>query len=529
MTTIDSPASAAPAASGGPRVLAGIAAWTTSSDHKQIGRLMAGLGLLVAIAVAVVGLLLGLERIDPDGFQILSADAVERLSTAMQVGLAFGAVLPLLLGIAVAVVPLQVGARSLSMPRVAALGVWTWLVGLGLVIYSLAGNGGPGGSRADLVDLYVAGLAVVAIGLTLVAGSLVVTMLTNRAPGMTLARVPALAWSALVGGVAVVISLPVLVGNAVYLFVDGRNAEVAFGGADGLTQWTGWAFSQPQTLVWALVAVGVAADVIVTVGRTRHPLRPVLATGIGLVALAALAGVTQLPHRVAWEGDGFFDNAGSKVADLLPYAFFNALPVLGILVTLAISLLVFKIGSPRPTGALTFVVLGLGMILAGGAGNLLERLDGLELAGTSFTEAAFVYVGYGAVIVALGALAHWGPKLWGRRLPDPALHLLALGAFGATVVACLPLYVAGFLDDPADVFFVLSAIGHALMALVLVGFTLLALRGFSAGPAAGDDPFDGQTLEWAVSSPPPPNNFTEMPTVVSAEPLFDLKFSGGER
>lgn len=529
MTTIDTPASAAAAAHGGPRVLTGIAAWITSSDHKQIGRLLAGTGLLVGIAVAVVGFLLGLERIDPDALQIFSADAVNGLGTAMQVGLAFGAVLPLLLGIAVAVVPLQVGARSLAMPRVAALGMWTWMVGLGLVIFALAGNGGPGGSDRDLVDLYVAGLAVVAIGLTLVAGSLVVTMLTHRAPGMTLARVPALAWSALVGGVALVVSLPVLVGNAVYLFVDGRNAQVAFDGAEGIDTWTGWVFSQPLTLVYAVVGVGVAADVIVTVARTRHPLRPILAVGIGLVGVGALAGVTQIPHRLAWEGDGFFDNAGDKIADLLPYAFFNGLPVLGVLVTLAVALLALKIGSPKPTGALTFVVLGIGMILAGGAGNLLERIDSLDLAATMFDEGAYVYVGYGAVMTALGALAHWGPKLWGRRLPDAPLHLLALGAFGATVLACLPLYVAGFFDDPADIFFVLSAVGHGLMALVLVGFALLALRGFATGPGAGDDPFDGQTLEWATSSPPPPNNFPEMPTVVTSEPLFDLKFPGGER
>jgi heme/copper-type cytochrome/quinol oxidase subunit 1 len=168
------------------------------------------------------------------------------------------------------------------------------------------------------------------------------------------------------------------------------------------------------------------------------------------------------------------------------------------------------------------------MVLTGAAGNMVQRITDLELEGTVFGEAAYVYVAYGAIIVALGSVAHWGPKLWGRRLPDPALHLLALGAFGATVISSLPLYVAGFMDTPGDIWFILSAVGHALMVAVLLGFILLALRFFSSGPAAGDDPWDGQTLEWATSSPPPTDNFPVIAQVFSAEPLFDMKPTGGE-
>jgi heme/copper-type cytochrome/quinol oxidase subunit 1 len=250
--------------------------------------------------------------------------------------------------------------------------------------------------------------------------------------------------------------------------------------------------------------------------------------GLGLVGVAGLAGVTQITHTLSWTGEGFFDNAGDKIADLLPYLLFNGLPTLGILVVLGVALLGLKAGRPKPTGALTFSVLGVGMVLTGAAGNMLQRITDLELEGTVFGEAAYVYVAYGAIIVALGSVAHWGPKLWGRRLPDPALHLLALGAFGATVISSLPLYVAGFMDTPGDIWFTLSAVGHALMVAVLLGFILLALRFFSSGPLAGDDPWDGQTLEWATSSPPPTDNFPVIPQVLSAEPLFDMKPTGGE-
>lgn len=528
MTTIDTSAPAAGAGTGVGRLLAGIAAWITTSDHKRLGRLLIGVSLLVALAAAVVALLLGIERLDTADYSLLSADSAARLTTAMQIGLGLGAAAPLLLGVAVAVVPLQLGSRALAMPRAGALGFWTWLTGLGMVVWALADNGGPGGADAQMTDMYVAALGLVALGLVLVAGSLVVTVLTNRAPGMTLERVPSLAWGALVGGLATIVSMPVLLGNVVYLFVDGRNAQVAFGGADGLDTWTSWVLSQPQTLVYAIIALGAAADIIVTVSRGRHPLRPGLAVGLGLMAVAALAGVTQLPHTLSWTGDGFLDNAGDKIADLLPYLLFNGLPTLGILVVLGVALLGLKTGKPKPTGALTFSVLGVGMILTGAAGNLLQRITDLELEGTTFGEGAYVYVTYGAIIVALGSVAHWGPKLWGRRMPDPALHLLALGAFGATVVSSLPLYIAGFLDDPVDVWFTLSTIGHALMVLVLLGFILLALRSFTGGPTAGDDPWDGQTLEWATSSPPPVDNFPVIPQVLSAEPLFDMKPTGGE-
>jgi heme/copper-type cytochrome/quinol oxidase subunit 1 len=528
MTTIDTSASAVDAGSGVGRVLAGIAAWITTSDHKRLGRLLIGAGLIVALATAVVALLLGVERLDTASYSLLSADTEARLTTAMQVGLGLGAVAPLLLGVAVALVPLQLGSRSLTMARAAALGFWTWAAGLGLVIWSLASNGGPGGSSANMTDLYLAALGLIAIGLVLIAGSLVVTVLTSRAPGMTLERVPSLAWGALVGGLATIISMPVLLGNVVYLFVDTRNAGVAFGGAEQLDVWTAWVVSQPQTLVYALIALGAAADIIVTVSRGRHPLRAGLAVGLGLVGVAGLAGATQLSHRLDWSGAGFFDNAGDKISDLLPYLLFNGLPTLGILVVLGVALLGLKAGRPKPTGALTFSVLGVGMILTGAAGNMLQRITNFELEGTSFGEGAYLYVGYGAIIVGLGSVAHWGPKLWGRRMPDAVLHLLALGAFGATVVSSLPLYIAGFFDSPGDIWFLLSMLGHALMVLVLLAFVLLALRSFSRGPIAGDDPWDGQTLEWATSSPPPVDNFPVIPQVLSAEPLFDMKPTGGE-
>jgi heme/copper-type cytochrome/quinol oxidase subunit 1 len=539
MTTIDTTAQASASSDDAGRALSSVAAWITASDHKRIGRLFLGSGLVAAIGVAAIGLLLALERIDADGYQLLSSGSVTQLVVAFRVLLGFAVVLPLLLGLAIAVVPLQLGARSLSMPRAAALGFWTWLFGTGMVVYSLALDGGPGGRESDMVDLFLVAMGLVILGGLLAAGSLVVSTITNRAPGMTLDRAPLLAWSALVGAVALVMMLPVAFGNVIYLFLDHRNARAAFGGSTGIGEWLGWVFTQPATIVLTIVALGAASDVVLTSVRSRAVARGGLLVGTGLVAVAALGGLTQVQHNLPWEGDGFFDGFGDKLADLLPYLIFNGLPTLGVLVVIGTLSIQLRMHRPRLTAAFVFSFLGLGMILTGAAANMLYLIDDLRLQGTVFEEAVFVYLAYGAILVALGAVAHWGPKLWGRRLPDKALIPLALLGFAATVLASLPHLVAGFADQPGGVVDGFSysgpqelwnglvTAGHALMLLTVVSFVGLALRCFARGEVAGDDPWDGTTLEWATSSPPPDDNFSEVMHVQSAEPLLDLKASGG--
>ena len=120
---------------------------------------------LVALAgTAVVGALLGAERID-GADSLFDADALPQLFVVFRVGLVYGALIPLLLGLAVAVVPLQVGARSLAFPRLAAAGFWAWLGGFVVVMVSLADNGGPGGGNAKMVDLFIAGHGLLVVGL----------------------------------------------------------------------------------------------------------------------------------------------------------------------------------------------------------------------------------------------------------------------------------------------------------------------------------------------------------------------------
>jgi heme/copper-type cytochrome/quinol oxidase subunit 1 len=518
---------------GSANLVASVAEVYTSSDHKLVGRLFIGASLLAFAACVTVGVLLGIERVD--GTETLfDADALADLFVAFRIGLLYGALVPLFLGLAVAVVPLQLGARSLAFPRLAMAGFWAWAGGIIIVIVALANNGGPDGTNGDMVDLFFAGFALTAIGIGAAAVPVAVTVLTARAPGMRMSRVPFFTWSALVSAIGLLLVMPALVGVLIFLFVDHRYAQGLFDGS-----WIEFAFTQPATYLLALPAAGVAAELIPVTFRTRMPLRGVVYAGLALIGVAALSAVSQQAnHDVPWTGSG-----SDKFADLLPYAFFTLLPVLGVVIVMGVGAMAAKPSGgrarPRITSPFVFSFLGLAMVLAGMLGGALTPITDLGLQGTVFEEGVLVCLVYGAVLAGLGAVAYWTPKLTGRVIADkPALGLAVLGFLGAAL-AGLPYYIAGFADQPAasgvydysgpaELWNVLVAVGHGLMGVVLLGFIGLAAKTVRSGQDAGDDPWEGQTLEWTTPSPAPVDNFLEVPTVMSPEPLVDLR-AGSDR
>jgi heme/copper-type cytochrome/quinol oxidase subunit 1 len=526
-----------------------LVAWLTSSDSKVIGRNFIGCSLLALVGAAVLGVLLGAERID-GGDTLLDAGALPQMFVGFRVALVFGVLVPLLLGIAVAAVPLQVGARSLAFPRLAAAGFWAWLTGLVLVAIALANNGGPGGGDEDMVDLFLAALALLVIGLAAAALPVAATVLTTRAPGMRMRRVPFFAWSALVATIGFLLVLPVLFGALIYLFVDHRYARALFGGNTGVGAWIGFAFTQPVTYLFALPAVGIVAELVPVTFRKRMPLRAVVYGGLALIGVAALSGVTQqINHDLPWEGSGAdLDGFADKLSDLLPYALFTLLPLLGLVIVMLTGAIVARPPSdletwvrPKVTPAFLFAFFGAGMILVGMLGGALVPITDLGLQGTVFEEGVLVYVVYGAVLAALGGLAWWRPKWSGRALPSGPAHGLALLGVVATILASLPYYAAGFADQPAasgtydyggpaEVWNVLVMIGHILMLVVVLAFLALWLRPRrDDDDPVDDDPWGGQTLEWLTSSPAPHDNFTEVHTVMSPEPVYDLHGPPGSK
>jgi heme/copper-type cytochrome/quinol oxidase subunit 1 len=531
MTTIDTTAPATPAEGRAVAAVQAFAGWFTATDHKVLGRLVLRVSAVVLLAGATLGALLGLERIDATS-DLLDTDALPQLFSLYRIGLTFGVLLPVLLGVAVAVVPLQVGARSIAFPRLVSVGVWAWLIGLGMVIVSIAANGGPAGGNSRFVALYLLSLLLLVAGVLAIAVCLGTTILTTRVPGMNMRRVPPFTWSVLVTVLGLLVALPVFAGTAIFVYVDYRAARLGFGGNTGISRWLGFGSTQMMTVLFAVPAFGFLVEIAATSSRRRLPMRGIALTGLALVGVAALGAATQTSAGLS---RNFFDMSfGDAVSELLPFALFYLLPLLGGTVVLGIAGLAMAKGRPRVNAPLLFGVAGVLMLLAGLAANVVDHIGDAQLAGTVFEEGVWVYVVYGTVLSALGAAAYWGPKLTGAAPADAQAMPLALLGLLATVLASLPYLVAGFAKQPAfatefdyggpqGLWNTLVMVGHALMVLTVVAFLGLFARSARRGAPAGDDPYDGQTLEWATSSPPPSDNFTDVHVVASAEPLLDLK------
>ncbi|MFM7537125.1 MAG: cbb3-type cytochrome c oxidase subunit I [Acidimicrobiales bacterium] len=485
----------------------GIVGWLTTADHKRIGLLYIGFGIF-GIAGSLV--LSALASISVAAESNYLGDALVQVSNLGTIGLVFTGVVPTLLGLGLAIVPLQIGARAIAFPRAAALSLWGWLVGTVLMVASFVANGGPGGGKGRAVDLFLLAFGLVIVSLLLAALSLVTTLLGLRTAGMSLARTPMFAWSWFVTGAMLLVTLPLLVGVVIYLYFDHRYGRQIFGGNDGIVRYTGWAFRQPVSLLYALPVLGILADAVATATRQRQALAGVVRGGIGFAGIVAFGALNTA-----------FDPRVTSRVVFIAVSVVAAAPVL---VVLALALRNLAAGKPRLTAGFAVSVLGGLLLLGAAAVGILYPIERLDLVGTPF-EAGQLHLALAAGIVgAIAGAAYWLPKLTGRVVPTgPAIGLGLLAALGGLLTGVGPIIV-GFSSSSTQAGYGILAAGAFLAALAVAAFGLLALRSARAGASAGDDPFDGLTLEWATTSPPPPGNFAgELGAVQSAQPLLDRK------
>ena len=483
MNTVNSTATTGLATS--TSTLGSVADWMTTTDHKKIGRLFVGASALWMLVIVGVGIALGVERIAPDS-AIFNANSVTQLFALLRTGATFGVLLPLALGFGVAVVPTQVGSKSLSFARLAMFGLYAWLIASGLVIGSIIANGGPGGGNPQMVDLYLMGVGIGLVGVIAASVSLLTTVVTSRRTGLSLLDIPMFSWSVFVAAVSVVLTLPVLLGSLIYVAVDHHYARLVFGGNEGINTWLGWGFSQPQTFLYVIPAIGLLAELAPIAARIRQPLRGAMLIGVGLVSTAMFGTVTQTSHVFVWGG-----SLSDKVKSFIPYAWFNLLPVLGVVIVTLLALLAIQQGATRLIAPLVPTFLGVGMIVVGMAGNAVQMIESAKLSGSVFEEAAVTYIAYGAMLCAWGAISYFGPSLWGRKIPDTAV--IGIGALGlfATVLASAPYYfakdqVAGVVSDfdysgPQTLFNTVVSAGHVLMAVCLLSAIAVSMKSLRSG------------------------------------------------
>lgn len=497
-----------------PRGLAGVLG---SGDHKVIGRAYLIAATVFGLASAVTGEVVAVERIDTARLNLLSRETFFQVFTFHSVTGTFLFVVPLVLGLAMVVVPLQVGAPSVAFPRAAAASFWTWLVAGALVIVSYLINGGPGGGRASGVDLWTAALAATLVALTVGAACVVATVFGLRAPGMGLGRVPMFAWSTMVAGAMWLLTLPVLVGTLVLVYVDHRHGQHTFGRNSQIYSRILWSMRHPQVYAFAVPVLGFAGDVLTVTARTRQALR-----GTAMGAIAAFGAL----------GFGAFLQL-SVYGQAVEQPAYIGVSVLALLPLLALAALwadLFRRGRFAVNGPLVFAVaavLMLGVaVLAGAVGSI----PALDVANTTWDSAVTHYATLATVIAVLGGLQWWATKVVGRPVSEGLGVLSALVLLLGTVLLSFPDLLSALIGDRGEkragveALNVVAAAGGVLVALGVLG-AVVNLFGGLRGPGTDvpADPWEGHTLEWATPSPPPLENFVKVPAVRSAEPLLDQR------
>ncbi len=527
------------------RALVALDAYFGTGDHKAVGRLWLVCGTLFLLAGAIISLVAAVEPVDLGSLSISDdAAAFTELWSLGRDLLVFGGIIPLLIGLAVYIVPLQVGSQSLAFPRGAAAAFWMWLAGTILLIVSYGAGGGPGGWSTDQVLMWAVSLGVVVLALLWSMVCVASTVLGARTAGMDLDRVPVACWGFFVFSLGGLFTLPIVVAQLVIGYLDVRygylpdeTSRIALVSVvDSVTVAPG--------LYWlALPALGIAVDAIAV--HTGRPIRFHRAV-LGLIGL--LAVVSYSVHFFAFAGPRrqiAFDN-GLMVVDLLV----AVVPVLGVLALAGESLKAGKasLRTPLLSGLMSGLLLLLATLtsLVGVVWPIVAFVEknfdinvnldsSLDLAGTSFHDGVRGLVFGAAVLGIIAGTHHWAHKVWGRSFDDRLGVLACLAAAGGGVLMGVGGVVSGLLGQtrlPAidsevpggvEAFNIVSLVGVALLAVAIL-ILLANLAKAAAGRGSANEPWRGLTLEWATSSPPIASNFVTPPVVHSSTPLADPNF-----
>ena len=510
-----------------------------------------GASLLFLVLISILGIVTNLERLSLGSAEIFGTNATYFQGWVLyRTGAIFLVALPLFIGIATAIVPLQVGSPSIAFPRLAAASFWAWLVGAIVHIISVFGaDGGLGPANATRTEgtlMTLTSLGFIIIALLAASMCIATTIIALRPAGMNLQRIPVFSWSMLVATSVWMLSLPILIANLIFAYTDLQGREpIAFGNRDAL--WTNleWAWAQPQIYAYAIPVLGVVAEVIPTLAKQSQVGRDAVLTLIGLFGLLSFGAWAQSALSVG--ADPVFQNPDLpesaqgrfiyEEALFVLFALAIAIPLLAILGGMADMLRRGKF--PKPSAAMGGAMMGATiLLLAVIAGEVRafpffwEALHDDHVLLSSAT--AQVTLVFGAVIAsAIGALGYWSPKIFGGFTADQIGILGATALFAGAGLAGLADMVSALAGQPdisleavnngtIETMNVLALVGVAIMAAGAVATIGLILPAIGSSELLPDDPWDGQTLEWATPSPPPVGNFIEpIPKIRSAEPLLD--------
>jgi len=519
----------------------GILKWLTSTDHKVIGKSYMITSICFFLLAGILAELIRVQLAAPNNTLISQQEYNElftmhgTLMLLLYAGpFAFG-------GFANYIVPLQVGAPDMAFPRLNALSYWLYLTG-GLVLcagFLTAGGAADFGWTAyaplsNAVNSPGAGpdLWIVALGLTgfsaIFTGiNLVTTIFYLRAPGMTMFRMPLFTWSMLVTAILILIAFPVFTSALVMLWCDrhlGTHVyEIHGGGVPVLWQNLFWFFGHPEVYILALPYFGMISEIIPVFSR-----KPIFGYKGMVFATLVIAGLS----TGVWAHHMF-----TTGVVLLP--FFSGM---SFLIAVPTGIKFFNWIGTMWRGKLTFetpMLFAVGFLVT----FLLGGLSGVMLASppidfyvhdTYFIVAHFHQVLFGtAVFAGFAGFYYWFPKMFGRMLSERLGKLnfwtMLIGFF----VTYTPMYALGLRGMPRRIAIYQAHDGYTLLNQIATGGAFLlgiSMLFFLANIAyaiwhpvpAPDNPWDGHTLEWGTSSPPPHHNFLTLPPIRTTRPIWDV-------
>jgi len=517
--------------------------WLTTTDHKKIGVMYIVTAFFFFMLGGVLALFIRTELAVP-GLQLVDQATYNQLFGMHAVMMIFLFVMPMTTGLANYIVPLQLGAADMAFPRINALSFWMLVTGAILIVSAFAFGGAPTGwtlyvplsANTDYtpmtgVDLLLLGLVVLGFSSIFGAINFIVTIFKLRAPGMGLLRMPMFCWTSLVTSILLLFSLPVIAAGLIMIFIDrnygGGFFDPAMGGSPVLWQHIFWFFGHPEVYILILPAFGVISEIIPVF--SRKPLFGYKAFVLATAAIGAL-GFTVWAHHMFTTG-----------AVYLPFfAFFTFLIAVPTGVKFFNWLATMWGGHLRFDTPMLYAVGFIALFLIGG-------LDGAFLAVVPFdfmvqdTYWVVSHIHYvlvaGAVFAIFASLFYWFPKMSGRRLDERLGKIQFWVLFIGTNLAFFPQHMLGLdgmirrISDYSGnagwtELNTLSTVGAFLIAASVLPFLWNVFTTLRKPMEHESDPWDGNTLEWATTSPPPPWNFDSLPEIHSERPLFDQKYPG---
>jgi cytochrome c oxidase subunit I+III len=531
---------------------AGLWGALSSVDHKIIGRRYIVTAFVFLFLGGLLALAMRLQLATPEA-RYISPDRYNQIFTMHGTNMMFLFAVPVMEAMGVYLVPLMLGTRNIAFPRLNAFSYWMFLAGGLLLWIAFALDVGPdvgwfayvplsgpqygAGKRADIWAQMITFTEVSALAVSV---EIVVTVFKQRAPGMSLDRVPLFVWSMLVTSFLVIMAMPAIMFASSTLILDRLVGTHFYNPAEGgdilLWQHLFWFFGHPEVYIIFLPAVGMVSTMISTFAR--RPVFGYLALVMALISTGVLAFGLWVHHMFVVGlprlGESFF--TASSMAIAVP----AGIQIFCWLATLWDGKPVFK------TPMLFMIGFIITFVLGGLTGVMVASVPfDTQVHDTYFVVAHFHYVLVGgAVFPLLGAIYYWFPKFTGRMMSERIGRWVFGFIFIGFHLTFFPMHLLGLFGMPRRIYTyqpempwgglnLFVSLSSLILAAGFILFVFDTIRSARNGAIAQQNPWNASTLEWATASPPRPYNFRRIPVVGDRDPLWsgasDLPVVSGMR